>query len=262
MIPCCPQALSFLTQCFVFTCSICFYATFFVFAFVFCSCTLIVLEHVCRPSLLCNARCNPFLLTKIDNTRDFSLIAITESWLHDHIYNNAILSTGYTTYRKDRCSKGGGVMLAVKSIFICTQFEAPDNLEIVTISVHSRDNLTICAVYLLPNYRSENIQDLYSYITTLTSSASVVLMGDFNSSDIDWQLFASSTVSSDHLCDLIIDHNLFQLVDVPIHIYGNILDLIITSDTDLIDDLVVHWLFIGIGPFYNNLFNLSFFVPS
>jgi len=27
---------------------------------------------------------------------------------------------------------------------------------------------------------------------------------------------------------------------VPTHIYGNILDLIITSDTDLIDDLVVH----------------------
>jgi len=65
-------------------------------------------------------------------------------------------------------------------------------------------------------------------------------MGDFNSPDIDWQTFASTSVSSDHLCDLIIDHNLFQLVDVPTHIYRNILDLIITGDTDLIDDLVVH----------------------
>jgi len=62
-------------------------------------------------------------------------------------------------------------------------------------------------------------------------------MGDFNSPDINWQTFASTTVSSDHLRDLIIDHNLFQLLNVPTHIYGNILDLIISSDTD---DLVVH----------------------
>jgi len=54
-------------------------------------------------------------------------------------------------------------------------------------------------VFTWVNYPSENIQDLYSYITTLTSSASIVLMGDFKSPD---QTFASSTVSSDHLCDL------------------------------------------------------------
>ena len=173
-------------------------------------------------------------------TQDFSLIVISETWLHDYIYNKEILSTGYTIYRKDRCSKGGGVMLAVKSTFKTTELASPDNLEIVTISVHSHHNLIICAVYLPPNYKTDHVQDLYSYITTLSCSGDVILLGDFNASDIDWQTFASTADSSDRLCDLIIDHNLFQHVTVPTHIHGNILDLVITSDTDLINDLVVH----------------------
>ena len=86
-------------------------------------------------------------------------------------------------------------------------------------------------------------------------------MGDFNSPDINWQTFASTTVSSDHLCNLIIDHNLFQLVDVPTHIYGNILDLIITKWHWLnwrSSCSPSFWLFIRIEPFYNSFLNLYF----
>jgi len=149
-----------------------FLSYFFVFVYVFCSCTLIVLEHVCRPSLLCNARCNPCLLNKIDNTHDFSLIAITESWLHDHIYNNEILLTGYTIYRKDRCSKGGGVMLAVKSTFICTQLDALNNLDHLSPLSWQFNNLCCLFATQLLKWKHPRPVFLYHHVNFLSKCCS------------------------------------------------------------------------------------------
>ena len=65
-IPCCPQALSFLTQCrFVFIC-FCTTLLFLYLCVVLVSCSCPFGEHVCRPNLLCN----PCLLTKIDNNNN------------------------------------------------------------------------------------------------------------------------------------------------------------------------------------------------
>ena len=131
-------------------------------------------------------------------------------------------------------------MLAVKSMFKSTQLIAPDNLEVVSISVLAHRNFTICAIYITPNSKGDYIQDLHLYLNTLVSSANVTLLGDFNAPDINWNTFTSTNTNSDSLCDFVIDHNMFQQVNKPNHIHGNILDLVITSNPDLITDLVVH----------------------
>ena len=41
------------------------------------------------------------------------IIAVTESWLSEPVLNNEILPTDYTIYRRDRSSRGGGVLLCV-----------------------------------------------------------------------------------------------------------------------------------------------------
>lgn len=41
-------------------------------------------------------------------------IAITETWLHNNIDYNELLPDSYNIHRKDRESRGGGVLLAVK----------------------------------------------------------------------------------------------------------------------------------------------------
>ena len=117
-------------------------------------------------------------------------------------------------------------MLAVKSVFKSTQLPAPDNLEVVTISVQAHCSLTICAVYTPPNSKNDYIQGLYLYLSTLISSANVILLGDFNAPDVNWDTFISTNTISDHLCDFVIDHNMFQQVNKPTHIHGNILDLV------------------------------------
>ena len=46
---------------------------------------------------------------------DFTFICLTETWLSDHVSDGEILPNGFVLYRKDRPTRGGGVLIAVKS---------------------------------------------------------------------------------------------------------------------------------------------------
>ena len=59
-----------------------------------------------------------FFLAVIDN--DYDIIVLTETWLSSDIYDAELFSANYVVFRYDRAlSRGGGVLIAVKSIFIC-----------------------------------------------------------------------------------------------------------------------------------------------
>ena len=51
---------------------------------------------------------------------------------------------------------------------------------------------------------------------------------------IDWTISLLKLV-----CDFVYIHNLFQLVDCPTHVKGNILDLVLTTSESIISDLLV-----------------------
>ena len=57
--------------------------------------------------------------------------------LNSLIMDNEILPSGFNLYRKDRTTRGGGVMLAVSSKFFSKLVFSPDNLELLTISLTS-----------------------------------------------------------------------------------------------------------------------------
>ena len=109
--------------------------------------------------------------------------------------------------------------MAVKSIFKSTQLTSPDHLEVVVVTVHAHHSFTICAVYIPPNSTRDYIQDFYLYLNTLISSANVILLGDFNAPDVNWNTFTSTNTNSECLCDFVIDHNMFQHVNKPTHIH-------------------------------------------
>ena len=48
-------------------------------------------------------------------TEDADIIWVAQTWLKDNVESREILPWGYTIYRKDRKSRAGGVLLAVKS---------------------------------------------------------------------------------------------------------------------------------------------------
>ena len=92
-------------------------------------------------------------------------------------------------------------------------------------------------------YRPSNsnlkvLQDLQNSLSNITTDT--ILIGDFNLSEFDWANNRSLRCSEHHtlLLDIIQDNFLHQLVDGPTR-DKNILDLVLTTNVDLIDNVVV-----------------------
>ena len=51
-------------------------------------------------------------------SHDFDIIAITETWLSNNIFNNEILPTSYAMYCIDCGSRGEGVLFVVRDNII------------------------------------------------------------------------------------------------------------------------------------------------
>ena len=59
-------------------------------------------------------------------------------------------------------------------------------------------------------------------------------MGDFNAPDINWSSLCGNSPYSTSLCDFVIDYNLFQVIQIPTHTKGNILDIVLTNTPEAV----------------------------
>ena len=187
------------------------------------------------------------LVNKLSNfqsficSSDFSILCITETWLSKDIFDNEIIPSGYTIYRKDTDSRGGGVLLAVKDNITSSQLSSPPHVEILTVLISTSNPFIISVVYIPPNSSDTNHELLHSYLTNLVNESSpIILLGDFNLPDVNWATYSGSSPKSNKFCDLLFQLNLFQLVDEPTHNQGNTLDLIITNNEDIVYNISIH----------------------
>uniref|UniRef100_A0A1X7SPP3 Endonuclease/exonuclease/phosphatase domain-containing protein n=1 Tax=Amphimedon queenslandica TaxID=400682 RepID=A0A1X7SPP3_AMPQE len=65
----------------------------------------------------------------------------------------------------------------------------------------------------------------------------VIILGDFNAPDICWSTLCGSTSPSNALCDFIVANGLDQHVSFPTHNCGHILDLVLSSSPDIVQNL-------------------------
>ena len=170
---------------------------------------------------------------------DFSLIAITETWLSNNILDGEVLPTNYIIYRRDRVSRGGGVLLAVKHDLPSVQLLLSSEIESITVEITSNKSFIVCVVYVPPVVDDIYYKHLSDLLFSLPLDGNVLIMGDFNLPDIDWDLLNGGTRFSSNFCDLTADLNLRQLVVSSTHKAGNILDLILTNSDNFIDDVVI-----------------------
>ena len=70
-------------------------------------------------------------------------IGVTETWLSDKICDNELLPA-YTIICKDCGSRGGGVMLAIKSSLSYEVLSTPPSVEVLTVSVGSSNPTVYC----------------------------------------------------------------------------------------------------------------------
>ncbi len=150
------------------------------------------------------------------------------------ILDNEILPHGYTIYRKDRVSRGGGVLIAIKNTILTKSLPLPSNLELLAIEL-IESNHVIVVTYLPPN------SDTSQTITYLRQffDRKIILTGDFNLPEINWNTMVGSTLNCNLFCDFVFESNLSQLVTVPTHCRGNCLDLVLTNFPDEIVNLQV-----------------------
>ena len=164
-------------------------------------------------------------------TKNFDIICVTETWLNNTVFNNEILPTSYTIYRKDRANRGGGFLIASNNSIPSQLCHISDSIEMISVHLNTRPKLLLICLYILPNCTSENQQKTLHAISNIRNDDSTILTGEFNAPDINWlALFAGSPFSR-NLCNTLHHLNYLQLVNTPTHQAGNMLDLILTNAT-------------------------------
>ena len=165
-------------------------------------------------------------------SHDFEILCVYETWLSDNIHDHEILPDNFILYRKDRPSRGGGVLIAVVSSYHSVTLSSPD-LEVVTVKLGLDHELVICCVYVPPSASHSYVGLLINYLTVLqSSSVHCIIVGDLNFPDINW----SSSELSNKFCDFIFDCNLTQHVSQPTQVKGN---LVLSSASVTTDNLLV-----------------------
>jgi hypothetical protein len=90
--------------------------------------------------------------------------------------------------------------------------------------------------YKSPSIEDYELEQLFCSIKE-ASRNQVLIMGDFNYPDIDWDTLSHNHSSSDFI-DLILDSYLIQHVNEPTR-ENNILDLVFTSESSMVENLEI-----------------------
>ena len=172
------------------------------------------------------------------------IVGITETWLHDDIFNSEISIEGYALYRKDRNSKvktrGGGVMFYINTKFNVTvveDFEDSNFPETLWCNIEFDKRKTLIGVCYRPpdssNINDEALCNLLSKVGLCNKD--VIIMGDFNFPELNWKEI--ELLNEFHpFVDCL--RNIFFYQHVNESTRGNnVLDLVITSSEDIIKNL-------------------------
>ena len=86
-------------------------------------------------------------------------------------------------------------------------FYVSNKFELMTVEILCNKPLTLWLMYIPQS---------------LSSTRNLILMGDFNTPNLHWDTFAGYDDFTSQLCDILFDANLFQYIDKPTHVHGNI----------------------------------------
>jgi len=172
------------------------------------------------------------------------IIAVTESWGNAEIDDSELYITGYTMFHKDRPldARGGGVLLFVSEDLGAVEWLPSTKFPEQTwcrLCINNDMELLVGVCYnsrnksLFPN-NDELLQKLINEV----SNKHMLLMGDFNYKGINWLTSQASETTAQQFLDCLEDSFLTQHVTEPTR-EDSILDLVITDEPDMIDEVKV-----------------------
>jgi len=173
------------------------------------------------------------------------LIAITESWTKESIQDSELDLDGYVMFRKDRDIQGerghgGGVLLYVRdSLMALERMDLKDDRfkESVWCEIKNKNEAILVGVcYRVPDSSGENDSGLHELIRKATKMPCII-MGDFNH-HIDWNQRRGKNTADELFVECMDENFLTQHVLQPTR-EENILDLVISTEEDMIEDVQV-----------------------
>ena len=195
------------------------------------------------------------LLSKLNQIRVIAscdkpdFIMITETWINDNISNKEIYIDNYQILsRYDRADTsagiGGGLLIYAKtSLTVCEVQNSCNFNQYIHVKVKNEENVCDTNLYLVyrPHklYNCDNVKLNNENLTNLLSSANghSIFIGDFNYRDIDWNNCTARGDQAKLFLDAVNDNFFTQMVNFPTHSSGSTLDLVLTSNANLITDI-------------------------
>ena len=99
----------------------------------------------------CRSICNKILeFWNLIDTNNPDVVIAMESWLSEEINNAEVFRDDYITFRRDRCSRGGGVFICFKDYIDSTDLWTDEDFEMVAVKVKGRNTrfaLELVGVY-------------------------------------------------------------------------------------------------------------------
>lgn len=178
-------------------------------------------------------------------SRSHDIVVLTETHLDDSILDSEIFPANFIVfrnYRRHLGRYGGGVLIAVRNTLKAHRRDdiaCQSELLFADIFLKHNKKITIGVFYRPPNGDLVPLEDLQRVLGEI-SSTDLILFGDFNLSEIDWNNTISLRDSPLYnlLMAIVYDNFLTQMVNLPTR-SQNILDLILTTSTDYVQDLHV-----------------------
>ena len=199
------------------------------------------------PSARSASKCKLTALVEEHIDDSVPLIAISESWLKDHITDAQVSIPNYEIIRQDILNRRrGGVVLYVHNTLPISDLSTydDDTCEAIILSIKSI-NMKVAAVYRPPDTGIDSFENLLTFLHKNQNSGDpdkyiyFLIMGDFNFPYINWEgnqrnLSEKHTSKSETLLLQFMENNLLsQYVSQPTR-EKNILDLFLTNNTNLV----------------------------
>ena len=175
---------------------------------------------------------------------------MTETWLDDSVSDNGVFAGHpYTVVlRTDRTAgHHGGIRVAMSNAFLGTiSLIYYSKREQFCVLVLSNQTLTLCIIlaylppqgsvfYVKPGVTEDKMRNVFADVEASLScdqrkAVQWILLGDFNCPNVRWESISSPHSDEQKLLEFVCnDLLLTQIIDLPTHKLGSILDLIFCS---------------------------------
>ncbi len=184
----------------------------------------------------------------VENASILPILVFTETWLTNTTDTIFLTNLGYHVFRVDREWAGGGGCAVCVPQHIQTIHEPSKNhsspfMEAMQLDLMIPNGRTrLITIYRPPGHVEGMPEALVSYIeSALRDKTPTIILGDFNYPNINWDacIASSRSMGQNIFVERIVLMGLTQQIYEQTHIHGNILDLIFTSEPNLLQNISV-----------------------